>query len=266
MNNDFDSKFGGRSSSDFERKTSSGFASGSFDSGFGSDDSYGSTGSMSFNNNGNDSSSQSGFGGSTYNPEPEYDPNAPLYDPSLDNYDPNAPLYNPSSDFSSQGFSSQSSSQGFASVNTVTLPRQKSKAKIIVIVALGLVVSVIVGIVVYNIAFAKKSIKEYLDTAEGKKVILAFRLQAQFYDEFQSGDVYAEDDDTMVCEIVLKVESLTPSKMDEMDSNMEAQREGVKRQIEEITEKHKIKDFEIVYRYKGKRGNVLKEYTVSKYD
>ncbi len=279
MNNDFDSKFGGRSSSDFERKTSSGFASGSFDSGFGSDDSYGSTGSMSFNDNGNDSSSQSGFGGSTYNPEPEYDPNAPLYDPSLDNYDQNAPLYNPSSDFSSQVFSSQGfssqgfssqgfssqgfSSQGFSSVDTVTIQRPKSKKKFIIIISISLAAAVIFGIALYNIVFAKQSVREFLDTADGKKAVLAFQLQLKFSNEFSSGDVYAEGDDTMVFEVIFKDAYVNQSKLDELDRNIEAQRDSLKRSIQTIMDEKKVREFSVIYRYKDGSGNVVREYTVS---
>ena len=296
MNDDFDSKFGGESSFGFERKTSSGFASGSFDretsfgfaggsfdSGYGSNDGYGSGDPMSYNDNNNYGSGSpmsyndnnnygsgdpmsyngsnsynsggNGFGGSTYNPEPDYDPNAPLYHPEQDSYDPNAPLYTPSAGFSSPVFSS-------STVNTVTVPKRKNKAMIIILIALGLTVLVIVGITVYNKINEKQSIKDYLESADGKRQIAVYQAAAKYTSDINAIDVFAEGDDTMVCDYVLNITYLPKNKIDEMDRSMEAQKESLKKEIRNIMDKNKIREFRIVYRYRNSSRTLLKEYTV----
>ncbi len=269
---DYDSYNSGYSS----QGTSSGFAGGSYGS---QGDSYGSQGSNYGSQGGGygsqggnygsqgsnyDSQNNTSYGAQNYNSgdnDMNYDPDAPLYNPEND-YDPNISLYNPggSSGFTSTAPGSVSSA---TAVRTSRLhDEKKSKYGWILIIALVLVFMSIGGFILYKALFEKKTIKDYWESATGQseRETLKKEFLAQNSD-VKDFNIITEGDDTLVYEVTYEKYGFTSKEKTSMDAYFEMIKPSMKNEIQKIMSKSNIREFKIVFRFKGRTDNIIGEYT-----
>ncbi len=195
--------------------------------------------------------------GSQSNPEPDYDPNAPLYQPD---YDPNAPLYRPENDMNAPLYQPSSVSRASAA-GTATYTRNK-KSQGILIVAIILVVAIVGGFLAWKVFFEKKTIRQYWESDAGQKEIVTMKAEflAQNPDA-KDFDIKVEDDDKLIYEVTYDVYGLNSMQKQKMNNYTELIRSTVSQLIHRMMDEGKLKEFKIVYRYIGKTGSVLAEYT-----
>ena len=132
----------------------------------------------------------------------------------------------------------------------------------IIIVALGLAVLLIIGFVVYNVAFKKKSFKTFLDTEDGKAFASAYKAMVVADDNFVGADVYMEGDDVVVLEGTIKNNSISKSEKSLMETMMKAQEPELRETMKKLAKSEKLNDFKLTYRYKNRIGDILFEYTI----
>jgi len=195
--------------------------------------------------------------GSQSNPEPDYDPNAPLYQPD---YDPNAPLYRPENDMNAPLYQPSSVSRASAA-GTATYTRNK-KSQGILIVAIILVVAIVGGFLAWKVFFEKKTVRQYWESDAGQKEIVTMKAEflAQNPDA-KDFDIKVEDDDKLIYEVTYDVYGLNSMQKQKMNNYTELIRPTVSQLIHRMMDEGKLKEFKIVYRYIGKTGSVLAEYT-----
>ena len=218
--------------------------------------------SQNNNNNYNSYGSNNSFDGNTgINNDMNYDPNAPLYNPQND-FDPNMSLYNPDGN---GGFSSSApvgNSMSSASRASATVTQTKGKYTWILIIALVLVFMSIGGFILYKALFEKKTIKEYWDSSTGqaeretlKKEFLAQNADATDF------DIITEGDDVLVYEVTYNKYGFTSNEKASADAYFEMIKPTMKNEIQKIMSKSNIREFKIIFRFKGRSGNVIAEYT-----
>lgn len=189
-----------------------------------------------------------------------YDPNAPLYNPEND-LDPNMSLYNPggSSSFPSSepGRSTMSSS---SRVSTTTVA--KGKYTWILIVALVLVFMSIGGFILYKALFEKKTINDYWNSSTGQteRETLKKEFLAQNQDVMDF-DIITEGDDVLVYEVTYEKYGFTSKEKEAADAYFEMIKPTMKNEIQKIMSKSNIREFKIIFRFKGRTGSVIAEYT-----
>ena len=284
MGNDFDSCFGfnsgsGGGSSDTPGSSGSGFSSGSdfnSGSGFSSGNDFNSGSGFSSGNDfnsgsgfssGNDFNSGSGFSsgndfnsGSGFNSgnsfggmngeDSSYDPNAPLYQPEPMAYDPNAPLYTPE--------------RSASTVRTIPPVQQRSNKQALLIVAIVLVVAIIGGIAVYNVFFAKKSIKQYYESDAGQKDLANTRAMMERDSSIIKGDMYIEGDDILVMDVQYDWPTVSIADREEIQQDVEkALKPMMQKEINRIMNKGKLKAFSVRMLIKDKAGNAVINLLIS---
>ena len=249
----------------------SGFASAgaSFDNISGTND-YSSQGMNSGYSGTNDYSSQNMNGGysstndyssqgtNSFGQQDNYDPNAPLYRPE-DDFAANAPLYSPNGSGFDSKFDSQASP---ASKYNMSMTITKGKYTWILIIALVLFFISIGGFILYKALFEKKSIKEYWEssTGQGERALLKKEFLAENPD-VRDFDIIAEGDDVLVYEVTYDKVNFTAKEREAADAYFEIVAPSMKQEIQKIIKKAGIRDFSIVFRFKGKADNTIAEYT-----
>ncbi len=227
----------------------------------GNNNGYSSNNGFGSNNNGY--GSNNGFGGnpngfgagsSFNNNDSDYDPNAPLYHPENDTpYDPNAPLYHPTSEST------------YSMPHTVTIPKKKFN---IVPLCIFLAVLIGVGVFVYIKFFNKTSIKDFLESPQGKVELANVEKQARgdAFSEFDT-KVYANDQDQLIFEYKYK-EYLyfEPGEkevaQEEASRLMESYKKSAAKEIEKMMNGYHLKEFSIVFLYLNADSSELYRYEV----
>ena len=241
-----------------EGYSSGGSFGGEDNQGYGSQDgngSFGGVGGMNYNQNEPD-----------YQPQQDnYDPNAPLYNPQND-YDPNISLYNPSGD----NYSSNSSGSQVDFVDrslssskyNMNMTISKGKYTWIIIIALVLGFLAIGGFILYKALFEKKSIKDYWEskTGQGEIEVLKKEFLAENPDALDF-NIVTEGDDTLVYVVTYDKVNFTTKEKPAIDAYFQMIDTSMKQEIQKIMSKSNIREFSIVFRFLGKTGNVMAEYT-----
>ncbi len=232
--------FGG---SNFDSPSNNNFGGSSFDS-----PSNNNFGGSSFDDQSNNNFGSSNFGGTLNNSQSDYDPNAPLYQPD---YDPNAPLYHPTS------------APSYAS-SSVAATRTKSKSQtIIIVLAIVLVALIVGGVLVYKMMFEKRSIREYMESAEGK--LEYAQIQARYKaqnPELKSLEIKTEGDDSLIYELQYDVVSISGAQRQGMQAALEMMRPSVQSEIHKVMDQFRIREYKITFRYLNKNGGTMVEYTI----
>ncbi len=188
---------------------------------------------------------QDNNGGFGVNNPQQYDPNEPMYKPE-NSYDMNAPLYTPSS-----------------APSTVTINRPKQNSTPMVIVAIILAVAVGIGVYFYITRFSNQSVKQFLESAEGKTLISDLLAEEGSNSQYDLS-VYADGDDKLVCEYKLKsYTTISQSQKDMMKSYIDAARSTLAGEIEDMMKSYDIREFSFVYKYVNANGDVFGEYEIS---
>ena len=203
----------------------------------------------------NDYSSQ---GTNSFGQQDNYDPNAPLYRPE-DDFAANAPLYSPNGSGFDSKFDSQASP---ASKYNMSMTITKGKYTWILIIALVLFFISIGGFILYKALFEKKSIKEYWESSTGQdeRALLKKEFLAENPD-VRDFDIIAEGDDVLVYEVTYDKVNFTAKEREAADAYFELVAPSMKQEIQKIIKKAGIRDFSIVFRFKGKADNTIAEYT-----
>ena len=203
----------------------------------------------------NDYSSQ---GTNSFGQQDNYDPNAPLYRPE-DDFAANAPLYSPNGSGFDSKFDSQASP---ASKYNMSMTITKGKYTWILIIALVLFFISIGGFILYKALFEKKSIKEYWESSTGQdeRALLKKEFLAENPD-VRDFDIIAEGDDVLVYEVTYDKVNFTAKEREAADAYFEIVAQSMKQEIQKIIKKAGIRDFSIVFRFKGKADNTIAEYT-----
>ena len=203
----------------------------------------------------NDYSSQ---GTNSFGQQDNYDPNAPLYRPE-DDFAANAPLYSPNGSGFDSKFDSQASP---ASKYNMSMTITKGKYTWILIIALVLFFISIGGFILYKALFEKKSIKEYWESSTGQdeRALLKKEFLAENPD-VRDFDIIAEGDDVLVYEVTYDKVNFTAKEREAADAYFEIVAPSMKQEIQKIIKKAGIRDFSIVFRFKGKADNTIAEYT-----
>ena len=203
----------------------------------------------------NDYSSQNT---NSFGQQDNYDPNAPLYRPE-DDFAANAPLYSPNGSGFDSKFDSQASP---ASKYNMSMTITKGKYTWILIIALVLFFISIGGFILYKALFEKKSIKEYWESSTGQdeRALLKKEFLAENPD-VRDFDIIAEGDDVLVYEVTYDKVNFTAKEREAADAYFELVAPSMKQEIQKIIKKAGIRDFSIVFRFKGKADNTIAEYT-----
>ena len=231
------------------------YSSQGMNSGYSGTNDYSSQGMNGGYSGTNDYSSQ---GTNSFGQQDNYDPNAPLYRPE-DDFAANAPLYSPNGSGFDSKFDSQASP---ASKYNMSMTITKGKYTWILIIALVLFFISIGGFILYKALFEKKSIKEYWESSTGQdeRALLKKEFLAENPD-VRDFDIIAEGDDVPVYEVTYDKVNFTAKEREAADAYFEIVAPSMKQEIQKIIKKAGIRDFSIVFRFKGKADNTIAEYT-----
>ena len=231
------------------------YSSQNMNGGYGSTNDYSSQNMNSGYSGTNDYSSQNT---NSFGQQDNYDPNAPLYRPE-DDFAANAPLYSPNGSGFDSKFDSQASP---ASKYNMSMTITKGKYTWILIIALVLFFISIGGFILYKALFEKKSIKEYWESSTGQdeRALLKKEFLAENPD-VRDFDIIAEGDDVLVYEVTYDKVNFTAKEREAADAYFELVAPSMKQEIQKIIKKAGIRDFSIVFRFKGKADNTIAEYT-----
>ena len=231
------------------------YSSQNMNGGYGSTNDYSSQNMNSGYSGTNDYSSQNT---NSFGQQDNYDPNAPLYRPE-DDFAANAPLYSPNGSGFDSKFDSQASP---ASKYNMSMTITKGKYTWILIIALVLFFISIGGFILYKALFEKKSIKEYWESSTGQdeRALLKKEFLAENPD-VRDFDIIAEGDDVLVYEVTYDKVNFTAKEREAADAYFEIVAPSMKQEIQKIIKKAGIRDFSIVFRFKGKADNTIAEYT-----
>ena len=138
----------------------------------------------------------------------------------------------------------------------------KGKYTWILIIALVLFFISIGGFILYKALFEKKSIKEYWESSTGQdeRALLKKEFLAENPD-VRDFDIIAEGDDVLVYEVTYDKVNFTAKEREAADAYFELVAPSMKQEIQKIIKKAGIRDFSIVFRFKGKADNTIAEYT-----
>ena len=217
-------------------------------------------GGSNFESPSNNNFSGNNFGGTLNNSQPDYDPNAPLYQPD---YDPNAPLYQPDYDPNAPLYH-PTSTPSYATSSVTAAARTKSKNQtLIIVIAIVLVALIVGGVLVYKMMFEKRSIREYMESAEGK--LEYAQIQARYKaqnPELKSLEIKTEGDDALIYELQYDVVSISGAQRQGMQAALEMMRSTVQSEIHKVMDQFRIREYKITFRYLNKNGGTMIEYTI----
>ena len=188
---------------------------------------------------------QNDFSGNSFNStnstESGYDPNAMFSDPSSSMYGNSG--YNPNSPYSSFNTQTQYS--------TVT---KSSISKYIPVIAIILAVAVGIGVFFYVKNAGQKTIKEWLDTPEGKSAVNEMYQAGLNGSNFSEDEVkvFARGDDELVFLFTINDTTYIPQEEADalqkyMDQAIASRRSLISNEIKKLRNGYKIKPFSIVY-------------------
>ena len=185
-----------------------------------------------------------------YSSQNNFDPNAPLYDPSKDNFDPNAPLYHPEPSMYSQ--------------TGVAVRKKQNNGLVIAIVV---VLCLALGFALYMYSNQKKSLKDFLETREGKAEMSILEDASKTGDDSFDLRWYTDGDNKLVLEYKYKEYlDLTAAEKktltNEMEKAMKKNEWQAVKSIDDMINTYKIEDFSILYDYKDASGTSLFQYEV----
>ncbi len=204
---------------------------------------------------------QNDFSGKSFNPtnntESGYDPNAMFSDPSSSMYGNSG--YNPNSPYSSFNTQTQYSTATKSGIS-----------KYIPVIAIILAVAVGIGVFFYVKNAGQKTIKEWLDTAEGQKAINEINqigLGGSNITEEQV-KIFARGDDELVFQFTeFSAMSITQEEADSLQKYMEqalsSRKSLISNEIKKLRNGYKIKPFSIVYEMVTGSGQIMFSVKVS---